>query len=167
MIHTVLALDLDVTKAGVALPTRRLRTLRAPTINVTRNGVAELGRRLDYWDRELTEIIDTYRPSIIALEAAIPSPGFTSTCRKAEVHGIVRRLAYRAGAHLIDDIYPGHLKLAMTGNGAADKAAMVSEAMNRGYEPANDDEADAALLREYVVDVITTPAHRRQWLLPV
>ena len=44
------------------------------------------------------------------------------------------------------------LKKWATGKGNAKKPAMIAEAKRRGYEVANDDEADAVLMLEYVLD---------------
>jgi Holliday junction resolvasome RuvABC endonuclease subunit len=165
---TVLALDINATKAGVALPTGRLLTLTAPTIHTIKGGRVEIGRRLTWWRAHLHDLFDTYRPDIVAIEDYAPHAiGITGKLRTAEVAGIPRQLAHQHGALLIDNITPSELKRWATGAGNATKDDMVLAATDRGYQPANDDEADAALLRAYVLDAVNTPAHRRRWLLPV
>lgn len=168
MTVSVLALDINATKAGIALPSGRLITLTAPHIQPIRNGRVEIGRRLTWWRVQLHDLFDTYRPDIVAVEDYAPAAiGMTGKLRTAEVAGIPRQLAHQHGALLLDQVSPTELKRWATGIGNADKAAMVLAATDRGHTPANDDEADAALLRDFVLDAVTTPAHRRRWLLPV
>lgn len=168
MTTAVLALDINATKAGVALPTGRLLTLTAPTIQPIRAGRVEIGRRLTWWRATLHDLFDTYRPDVVAVEDYAPhAPGSTGKFRTAEVAGIPRQLAHQHGALLLDQVTPTELKKWATGSGVATKDDMVLAARDRGYEPANDDEADAALLREFVLDAVTVPAYRRRWLLPV
>ena len=46
----------------------------------------------------------------------------------------------------------GTIKRHATGKGNADKAAMISAARARGFDPADDNEADAIALLHYVID---------------
>ena len=51
-------------------------------------------------------------------------------------------------------VHSGTLKKFATGNGAASKESMVKACIARGYQPKNDDEADAYLMLEYAKDQI-------------
>jgi hypothetical protein len=52
----------------------------------------------------------------------------------------------------------GTIKKAATGKGNADKDAMIAEARRRGYNPGDDNEADALLLLEFIM---LRDGHRR------
>jgi Holliday junction resolvasome RuvABC endonuclease subunit len=159
----VLALDISATKAGVAAPTGRLFTLKAPAISVPKRGRGEIGRRLEWWEQTLTAVMDTYRPEIVAIEDyAFGANGRITTI--AEVVGIPKRLAFAYGATLIDDITPPELKKWATTHGRADKGDMLSAAATLGADPQNDDEADAALLRLMVLAVADSPAALTRWI---
>lgn len=157
---SVLALDLDVTKAGVALPTGRTLTLTAPTLNRTTNH----GHRLTWWNHHLHQLITFYQPTIVAAEAIIPTPGRTSTALKAGIHAIAHLHTHTVGATWVDTIYPSQLKKWATGHGDANKGAMLAEAVARGANPTDDDQADAALLRYMILEVADSPEALRRWL---
>lgn len=161
---TVLGLDLSATKAGIALPTGRTITSRAPTINAAVKGADEIGRRLTWWHQELGHLLRIYRPQVVALEGPLLHTGGSGTIRVLEVHGIARAAVYRAGATLVE-IAPAELKKWATGSGSAGKDDMIAAALDRGATPANDDEADAALLRFMVLETIGNPTDAlARWL---
>jgi Holliday junction resolvasome RuvABC endonuclease subunit len=167
MTRTVLALDINATKAGVALPTGRLLTITAPDLR-TRDRRNAVGIRLAWWDAHLGDLLRFYGPDIVAVEDyAAHAPGMTGKLRGAEVAGIPRRIAILIGATLVDDVKPNTLTKWATGSGRADKDGMIAAAITRGHHPANDDEADAALLRDYVLETLDQrPAEAgRRWLL--
>lgn len=165
MTTRVLGLDLSATKAGLAAPTGRLSTLVAPKIDTAKHGTAEIGRRLWWWHRTLTDLlVKIYQPQIVVIEGAFVHRSGTGTLRVAEVHGVARCAIHRAGATLIE-VAPAELKKWATGNGNAPKDDMIAAAIQRGGAPANDDEADAFLLRAWALETIPGPDEAlRRWL---
>ena len=151
----VLALDLSATKAGVALPDGSCMTLTAPKVDIAKKGRDEIGRRLWWWDDQFTRLFWQHQPAIVAVEDYAPrAPGMDGRHRTAEVRGIFVVKAMTWDAAIVDDIGPGTLKKWATGNGNAGKDAMIAEARRRGATVANDDEADAWLLRAMVMEMI-------------
>lgn len=59
------------------------------------------------------------------------------------------------------NVHTGTLKKFATGKGNASKAEMIEAAKARGWEPADDNEADAALLLEYALDEIAINSFKR------
>lgn len=135
----VLGLDPSTSSTGVALPTGRTLTLRPTT--------KDIGRRLHWFEGALVRIARLYRPELVMIEGySLGSPGVLSTIRLAELGGVLRCRLHELGIRSIE-IPPGQLKRWATANGNAPKERMVMAAVVAGATPANDDEADAYLLR--------------------
>jgi Holliday junction resolvasome RuvABC endonuclease subunit len=85
---------------------------------------------------------------LVMIEAPVFVPAHISSARETMyLNGIVREHLWRAGVAYLD-VAPGTLKVYATGDGKANKTAMVVAARDRlGYEGKNDDEADALWLR--------------------
>ena len=88
-----------------------------------------------------------------------------ATIRAGEVGGMARCVVYRLGAHLVV-CPPWTLKRFATGNGAADKPAMVARAVELGAETDDHNQADAFLLRHLgrmgAGDISPTTAHEAE-----
>lgn len=153
----VLALDLSATKAGVALPDGTLRTLVAPTKWFPR-GCDEVGARLYWWYDEIGDLMHEAQPAVVAVEGYSSTPGRTGTmARIAEVTGLLR--LHANGWHcLYHEVPPATLKKWACGSGRAGKDDMIAAARARGFDPANDDEADACLLRLYALEHVEVVA---------
>lgn len=138
-VHTprVIALDASTTKAGIAYPDGRLDTLKPPP-------KAKGGDRLLWWQTTYEVIFADHRPNVVVVEDSF-SRHMAATKVLQQAQGVLLAAIAGTGA-VLQAPKPTQLKKAATGNGNASKADMIAAAQALGFDPANDDEADAALL---------------------
>ena len=101
---------------------------------------------------KLFKSFNSYKPDIIVFEKA-----FQKSQKSTELyHGFLAMLEYRAWQYGIDlmGVYATHLKKWATGNGKASKERMIAAAKLLGWDPKDDNEADALLLLEYALETI-------------
>lgn len=101
--------------------------------------------RFRAWFKELCN--ELVLPQVIVYE----SPHHRGGAATEVAYGFLTEVKTRAATQSIE-LMPVHsqtLKKAMTGSGNASKAAMTAEAKKRGFNPQDDNEADACLLLEY------------------
>lgn len=146
----IVGLDLSLTSTGVALPDGHTVTLHPKQYAVT-------GRRLNELWGLLYPLLDRHRPDVAVVEGYAYGANMPGSERRAEWVGCARLALERFRIPHID-VPPKKLKKWATGNGNADKAAMVQAALAAGGDPANDDEADAYLLRAMALETITARA---------
>ena len=128
---------------GLACPDGALLTLNA------RAKAEDPFRRLGQLEALLVRSLAVHppRPVLVVIEGYLPhTPGTIATIRAGEVGGMARCVVYRLGAHLVI-CPPSRLKRFATGNGSADKPAMVARAVELGAETDDHNQADAFLLR--------------------
>lgn len=104
-----------------------------------------MGERLLHLAADLNEVIAHAKPSVIAVEKLFFSNNATTAMRVAEARGVVLLLAAQAGVPVME-VGPSQVKKALTGDGAAGKAAMqrmVAKLLNLPRVPKPDDAADA------------------------
>lgn len=134
-----IGLDLSISASGVALADGTCRTFR-PTV-----GTDQPARRL----HELVERIATWlrQADVAVIEGYNPGghQGFTMV-RLAELGGAIRVLLHERNIPYVE-IAPKSLKLFAAGTGDAKKEQMITVAQACGATVANDNEADAWLLR--------------------
>ena len=89
---------------------------------------------------------------VIVYEQAHHRGGAATAC----CVGLVSTVQAFAAEHGIElmAVHTGELKRWATGKGNVGKPAMIDAARARGWSPANDDEADAALLLEYANETL-------------
>ena len=131
----VLAFDASLSQTGVAFPDGSLDTIRPPK-------AMRGGERLAWLDDTFRVLIDAHRPTVVAYEQPLNLPRNGDL---RELYGCLRAQIWRGGA-VAATVYPSTLKLAATGSGRATKGQMIEAARRLGFDPANGDEADAALL---------------------
>ncbi|MCA9370023.1 MAG: crossover junction endodeoxyribonuclease RuvC [Pseudomonadales bacterium] len=93
----------------------------------------------------LTKIIKEFEPSHLAIESVFFSKNQKTAMKVAEVRGIIIGICLEHGLEY-SEYNPGSIKLAVTGNGRADKRAvekMVRLECNLLNEPIVDDAVDA------------------------
>lgn len=151
----VLALDLSATKAGVANPDGTTHTMLAPALS-TPVEPDDLCGRLSWWHSNLAGLIKVHRPDIVAVEDYfLRGPNRRTLTTTAEVVGHAMCLTARARAAYWR-VTAEDLKGWATGDRRAGKDAMVAAASARGWRCSSggypDDEADAYLLRSYVLE---------------
>lgn len=91
------------------------------------------------------EALSTYQPDLLAIEKLFFSKSKTSAMGVAEARGAVLAAIGRTGIP-VRELAPGTVKLAVTGNGAADKAAvarMLPLLITLSEKKRLDDELDA------------------------
>jgi crossover junction endodeoxyribonuclease RuvC len=128
---------------GLACPDGVLLTLNA------RAGSDQPIRRLAQLEDALYMALVHHPPraTLFVVEGyLLHGPGALALARLGEVGGMVRTMAFRLGAHVVE-VGPTQLKRFATGNGAARKPAMVARANELGADTDDHNQADAFLLR--------------------
>lgn len=74
--------------------------------------------------KELTELIELYKPTHLAIETLFFAKNTTTAMRVSEVRGMIIGLAIAKGLEIFE-YDPSQIKSTVTGNGAADKAAVA------------------------------------------
>jgi crossover junction endodeoxyribonuclease RuvC len=103
------------------------------------------GRRLRMLHDDLRTLLEQHRPDLLAIETLFFSKNVTTAMKVAEARGIVLMLAADYDIP-VAEFGPSQVKLAVTGNGRADKAAvqqMVARLLGLPRAPKPDDAADA------------------------
>jgi len=104
-----------------------------------------MGDRLLSLFDDVHDLVIQLQPEMIAIEKLFFAKNTTTALRVAEARGVVLLLAAQAGIPVIE-VGPAQVKLAVTGNGAADKPAMqrmVAKLLGLPRVPKPDDAADA------------------------
>ncbi len=112
---------------------------------VTTSANEPMGDRLLALFDDMGELVEQLQPNVIAVEKLFFAKNTTTALRVAESRGIVLLLAARAGIPVIE-VGPSQVKLAVAGDGTADKAAMqrmVARLLGLPRVPKPDDAADA------------------------
>lgn len=149
----IAGLDLSTKTIGYAGPDGTVRSISP------RTGAEEPARRLHELARELERSLRVFppRPRLIVVEGySLASPGRLSLVRLGELGGVVRLRLFELEIAYVE-IPPSSLKRYATGNGSAEKPAMIEAALELGARfsrpvTGNEktdphDEADAFLLR--------------------
>jgi crossover junction endodeoxyribonuclease RuvC len=104
-----------------------------------------MGDRLLALHDDLVQLVSQLRPDTIAVEKLFFAKNTTTALRVAESRGVVLLIAAQAGIPVIEAT-PAQVKLAVTGDGSADKAGMqrmVARLLGLPRVPKPDDAADA------------------------
>jgi Holliday junction resolvasome RuvABC endonuclease subunit len=135
----VLGLDLSLALSGIALPSGQLCRI------TTRKGDGD--KRLCHIADAVTYYVSQSEPDIAVIEKVpTSSRGFEVSAALHMVHGVTRAALARLGVpHAY--VPASTLKKYATGRGGAEKQQMIDAAVDIGYAPADDNEADAAWLR--------------------
>lgn len=142
----IVGLDLSLSSTGIALPDGTTRTIKPEPGDVAGKRLNRLGTRL--WTI-LTNLDHTPNVALIEdLPTHTLSPA--TTIKLAKWHGCVERDLRRLRIPVVN-VNPTRLKMFATNLGGASKDQMIAAAVAAGGTPANDDEADAYLLRAIAV----------------
>lgn len=145
-IEHVAALDVSTTRIGFAAPDGTLVSI------VSKFDAKAPVRRLDDLWRQMGRTLQLHppRPDVVAIEGyslGKGPAGALSKIRLGEVGGLARVMLLHLDIPFVE-IPPTSLKRWATGNGHADKGAMIAAARASGARgPVNHDEADAWHLR--------------------
>lgn len=136
-------LDTSTARCGWACHDGSLHSIKP------RTGAGEPDRRLFEIRGMFGRLVRLHPPraELLVLEGySIGSPNSSTLLKLGEVGGVIRAELFELGIPYVV-VPPASVKLFATGNGKADKQAMIDAATMLGAEPANDDEADAYHLR--------------------
>jgi crossover junction endodeoxyribonuclease RuvC len=142
----VLAIDPGFDRLGVAIIERLSgkETLLYSACLTSERGTS-LPERLGSLGIALTDILNTHKPTDLAIETLFFNKNVKTAIDVAQARGMVLYLAQSAGC-LIHEYSPQEVKVAVTGYGASDKTAvfsMVKRLIKDVPEKAHDDEYDA------------------------
>ena len=139
----IAGLDLSTTRIGYAAPDGTLTSI------VSRFDAKAPTRRLDDLWRQMERTIRLHPPipDLVAIEGYAlstgPHTGGLARIRLGEIGGLARVMLFQLGIEYVE-IPPSSLKRWATGNGRADKGAMIAAARASGASgTVNHDEADA------------------------
>ena len=145
----VLGIDPGLSRCGYGVVTREPGSVRALGCGVIRTPTGDaLPDRLLALDDELRSLIADTRPSAVAVERVLFQTNARTAMSVGQASGLALVVAARAGIPVA--LYsPNEVKLAVTGDGRADKAAvqaMVARLLNLREVPKPPDAADALAL---------------------
>jgi crossover junction endodeoxyribonuclease RuvC len=145
----VLGIDPGLSRCGYGIVAREPGSVRALGCGVIRTPPGEaLPERLLTLDDELRALIADTRPSAVAVERVLFQTNARTAMSVGQASGLALVVAARAGIPVA--LYsPNEVKLAITGDGRADKAAvqaMVARLLNLREVPKPPDAADALAL---------------------
>jgi len=141
----ILGVDPGLERVGFGLVRRegsRLEVLHYGLIQTPRVAITE---RLAQIHREVLALIETYRPDAMATERQIFAANKTTAFDVAKALGVILLASSEKGLEW-SEYTPPEVKLAVVGNGAADKKQvefMVTKLLNLPKPPKPDDVADA------------------------
>ncbi len=145
----VLGIDPGVSRCGYGAVVRRDGTLHALACGVIRTSPADpLPERLHQLDIELTALVAQLRPSALAVERVLFQTNARTAMSVGQASGLALVVAVRAGIP-VAQYSPNEVKLAVTGDGRADKQAvqsMVTRLLALRGIPKPPDAADALAL---------------------
>jgi crossover junction endodeoxyribonuclease RuvC len=145
----VLGIDPGLSRCGYGVVVRAPGSAQALGCGVIRTPPSDaLPERLLALDNELRALIDEIRPSAVAVERVLFQSNARTAMSVGQASGLALVVAARAGIPVA--LYsPNEVKLAITGDGRADKAAvqlMVARLLNLRDIPKPADAADALAL---------------------
>ena len=142
----VIAIDPGYDRLGVAVLEHRNNrdtVLFSTCIESSRS--LPLHERLYTVGQQLTEIMETYRPTSVAVETLFFNKNITTAIGVAQARGMILYIGKLHGC-AVHEFGPQEVKVAVTGYGKSDKTAviaMVKRLAAQVPEKAHDDEYDA------------------------
>jgi crossover junction endodeoxyribonuclease RuvC len=146
MSAVILAVDPGYDKLGYAL-----FECSSPSPKLVKSGLIKTHRKAEHLDRltqivrEVERLLASYDVCGISMEDLFFTKNAKTVIKVAQVQGVIYALAARHSLP-VEIISPRQIKLAVTGNGAADKDAvwkMLKLQLRIGVLTADDDESDA------------------------
>ncbi len=122
----VLGIDPGTTRIGYGLIEKTGMTLahiESGLLPVSPAGRGDAERLVDL-QNQLTRLIKRLRPDIIGVEKLFFTKNKKTAMRVSEARGVILKTAAESGAQLIE-VSPAEAKIAVTGNGRAEKAAVA------------------------------------------
>ncbi len=145
----VLGIDPGLTRCGYGAVRTTRRGPKAEALGVLRTLPADpLPQRLDELQAELRALLVELRPVVVAVERVFFQVNVRTAMSVGQASGLAMAEAVASGA-AVAQYSPNEVKLAVTGDGAADKAqvqVMVQRLLGLATAPSPPDAADAAAL---------------------
>lgn len=145
----ILGIDPGLAIVGYAVLEINKREKKLLTVGVVRTKAnIDIGERLIEIQKDLREIIRSYKPSHASVEQLFFSKNVSTGIPVAEARGVIMLTLKEEGLSVYE-FGPGQVKQALTGDGRADKKAiqkMVSLELGLKSVPKPDDAADALSL---------------------
>ena len=145
----VLGIDPGVSRCGYGVVVREAGRLRAVAAGVIRTSPSDpLPERLLVLDRELGALIGQIAPSCVAVERVLFQANVRTAMSVGQASGVALVIAAREGVPVVQ-YSPNEVKLAVTGDGRADKLAvqtMITRLLGLREVPKPPDAADALAL---------------------
>lgn len=145
----MLGVDPGLSRCGYGVAAREGGVLRAVACGVVRTSPADpLPERLAALADELAELVAQFRPSAMSVERVLFQNNARTAISVGQASGLALVAAARAGVPVVQ-YSPNEVKLAVTGDGRADKAAvqrMVARLCSLREVPRPADAADALAL---------------------
>lgn len=145
----VLGIDPGLSRCGYAVVDPRRRPARAVAIGVLRTAPADpLPIRLAELHTEVKALLDEFQPGVVAIERIFFQHNVRTAVSVGQASGLVIAEAAARGCE-VAEYSPNEVKLAVAGDGAADKVAvatMVTTLLGLRRTPEPPDAADAAAL---------------------
>ncbi len=145
----VLGIDPGLSRCGYGAVRGTARDPQAVAIGVLRTDpAAPLPQRLAELHAELTALVDELRPDVVAVERIFFQHNVRTAMSVGQASGLAMVAAQLAGCEVVQ-YSPNEVKLAVAGDGAADKtqvATMVQRLLRLAEAPRPADAADAAAL---------------------
>jgi crossover junction endodeoxyribonuclease RuvC len=145
----VLGIDPGVSRCGYGAVVREGGRLRATAAGVIRTSPSEpLPDRLLALDRELSALVEQVGPSALAVERVLFQANVRTAMSVGQASGVALVTAARARVP-VAQYSPNEVKLAVTGDGRADKLAvqtMITRLLGLREVPKPPDAADALAL---------------------
>jgi crossover junction endodeoxyribonuclease RuvC len=145
----VLGIDPGVSRCGYGVVARARGSMRALACGVIRTPPSDpLPERLVALAAELDALVAQYKPCALAVERVLFQNNARTAISVGQASGLALVAAARAGVPVVQ-YSPNEVKLAVTGDGRADKAgvqAMVTRLLGLSEVPKPADAADALAL---------------------
>ncbi len=123
------------------------------TLQVPRSQTARPGGAGVHLDSMLTRLVARQSPTIIVKEAVFIGANRKTSMFLASLGMIAEMVAYLANVPIYD-VGAVDIKKYVCGSGRAKKPQIVEWARRMGWNPANEDEADALALLEYSINML-------------
>ena len=125
----------------------------------------DIGRFLLAFDRWVSDLIVFHKPSLVVFEAPLFLAGGKSNISTArKLMCLAGMTEYFCSKHkvMVRECNVSTIKKYFTGNGRADKPKMIAAAKALGFEPKDDNEADALAIYFYTMNKLH-PTQAQKW----
>ncbi|NIA72296.1 crossover junction endodeoxyribonuclease RuvC [Pelagibius litoralis] len=158
----LLCLDL-ATSTGFAFWRPGANRIASGSFRLPRTG-PDVGWFVDEFEQRLSEMLGFHKPELVVFEAPLLRGGQTSidTARKLMGLAIMTEFVCRRAGVKYLEANNASVRKHFIGKGRGErkqlKAMTIQACRERGWDPANDDEADALALLSYAVDLLRLKA---------